>query len=153
MDQPQNKRRYTPGLAVDLYRRLCRSRAFMDANCCLDLDLDEIAAQANLSTFHFLRLFRMTFKKTPHRYLVERRIEKARGLLASTDMRVTDICFEVGFESLGSFSTLFRKCVGQSPAEYRNRQVARQSSPLSQIPGCFRAVYASGSSGLPSSPV
>lgn len=143
MTYSEAKRSYTPALAVDLYRRLCRSRAFMDENYSLPLDLDEISAQANLSTYHFLRLFRMTFKKTPHRYLVERRIEKARELLAWTEMRVTDVCLEVGFESLGSFSTLFRKCVGRSPVEYRSQQVERNSSPLARIPGCFRSVYAS----------
>src|ERR1700742_779476 len=83
--------------------RLGRAREFIDH--CYDhpLNLDQISEKACFSRYHFLRLFRQAFNKTPHQYLIERRIEKAKELLRSNELRVTDVCFEVGFQSLGSF--------------------------------------------------
>ena len=83
------------------------------------LDLKQISGEAWLSPHHFLRLFKQVYKETPHQYLTRRRIERARRLLLQTEMPVTDICYAVGFESLGSFSWLFRKRVGLSPDQYR----------------------------------
>src|SRR5215510_3176389 len=113
----------------DTLRRLGRAREFIDH--CYDhpLSLDQISEKACFSRYHFLRLFRQAFNKTPHQYLIERRIEKAKELLGGDELRVTDVCFEVGFQSLGSFSTLFRKCVGQAPVTYREN--------TRQVPGCF----------------
>jgi AraC-like DNA-binding protein len=120
----------------DVYERLCRARAFIDH--CYDhpLDLKQISSQACFSRYHFLRLFRQAFNKTPHQYLVERRLEKAKELLSSNDLRVTDVCFEVGFQSLGSFSTLFHKHVGHAPITYREKRLESQAAKR-QIPGCF----------------
>lgn len=117
----------------EVHERLCRARAFIDECYDLPLDLDEISRQACLSRYHFLRLFREAFATTPHQYLIHRRIEKAKELLRSRRLRVTDVCFEVGFQSLGSFSSLFRRCVGDAPINYRERQ--RQS--LRRVPPCF----------------
>ena len=118
---------------ADLYERLCRARRFMDESYDLPLDLAEISKQACLSRYHFLRLFRDTFDTTPHQYLIRRRIDKAKELLRSRRLSVTDVCFEVGFQSLGSFSTLFRRCVGDAPINYREREM----QSLSKVPPCF----------------
>src|SRR5438132_1518178 len=117
----------------EVHERLCRARTFIDECYDLPLDLNEISKQACLSRYHFLRLFRDTFDTTPHQYLIQRRIEKAKELLRIRSLSVTDVCFEVGFESLGSFSSLFRKWVGQAPINYRRRE--RES--LKRVPGCF----------------
>ncbi|MGH9883752.1 MAG: helix-turn-helix domain-containing protein, partial [Pyrinomonadaceae bacterium] len=126
--------------APDVYERLCRAREFIDLCYDLPLSLDQISSQACFSRYHFLRLFREAFDRTPHQYLVERRIEKAKELLSSRDLRVTDICFEVGFQSLGSFSSLFHRYVGHAPATYREKALASDSARR-KIPGCFLVMY------------
>jgi AraC-like DNA-binding protein len=117
----------------EVHERLCRARSFIDECYDLPLDLNEISRQACLSRYHFLRLFREAFATTPHQYLIKRRIEKAKELLRTRQLSVTDICFEVGFQSLGSFSSLFRRCVGHAPINYR----ARQMESMSKVPPCF----------------
>ena len=125
---------------LETLERLGRARAFIDH--CYDhpLNLDQISEKACFSRYHFLRLFRQAFKKTPHQYLIERRIEKAKELLTANDLRVTDVCFEVGFQSLGSFSSLFHKWVGHAPATYRERARARELAKR-KVPGCFLMMY------------
>lgn len=127
-------------VAPDVYERLCRAREFIDLCYDLPLNLDQISSQACFSRYHFLRLFRQAFNKTPHQYLVERRIEKAKELLGSRDLRVTDVCFEVGFQSLGSFSSLFHKSVGHAPVTYREKSRESQAAKR-QVPGCFIVMY------------
>jgi AraC-like DNA-binding protein len=126
--------------APDVYERLCRAREFIDLCFDLPLNLDQMSSQACFSRYHFLRLFRQAFNKTPHQYLVERRIERAKELLASRDLRVTDVCFEVGFQSLGSFSSLFHKSVGHAPVTFREKSRESQSAKR-QIPGCFLVMH------------
>ena len=121
----------------DIHERLCRARRFIDECYNLPLNLTEISKHACLSRYHFLRLFRNTFQTTPHQYLIQRRIEKAKELLRVRSLSVTDVCFEVGFQSLGSFSSLFRKCVGHAPAIYRRRE----QESLKRVPGCFILMY------------
>src|SRR6266852_9278774 len=104
----------TKSYGSEVHERLCRARTYIDECYDLPLDLDEISKQACLSRYHFLRLVRDTFETTPHQYLIQRRIEKAKELLRSRQLSVTDVCFEVGFQSLGSFSTLFHRCVGNT---------------------------------------
>jgi AraC-like DNA-binding protein len=103
----------------ELYRRLHRARDY--ATACLDepITLNDMARVACLSTNHFLRTFKQAFHQTPHQYLTRIRLERAQGLLTQTDQPVTDVCFAVGFESLGSFSWLFRQRVGLAPEAYR----------------------------------
>lgn len=125
---------------TDLYERLCRARRFIDESYDQPLDLTEISKQACLSRYHFLRLFRDTFETTPHQYLIHRRIEKAKELLRAPTLSVTDVCFEVGFQSLGSFSSLFRRCVGHAPISYRRRE----SESLRKVPGCFIQMFGLG---------
>ena len=124
----------------DVYERLCRARNFIDVCYDLPLNLDEISSKACFSRYHFLRLFRQTFAKTPHQYLVERRIEKAKELLRGAQFSVTDVCFEVGVQSLGSFSSLFHKAVGHPPITYRE-QSRKTELARRQVPGCFLVMY------------
>lgn len=104
---------------AELYRRLHRAKEFIAASFDQSITLDEAARIACLSPSHFLRTFRQAFQQTPHQFLTARRLARAQRLLLHTDLPVTEICFAVGFESLGSFSTLFRRHVGCSPAQYR----------------------------------
>jgi AraC-like DNA-binding protein len=139
---PRNLLQMKPN-SSDLHERLCRARRYMDECYALPLDLTEISKQACLSRYHFLRLFRDTFETTPHQYLIHRRIEKAKELLRSPGLSVTDVCFEVGFQSLGSFSSLFRRCVGHAPINYRKRE----KESLRKVPGCFVLMYGLKPSG------
>ena len=125
---------------IDTLERLGRARDFIDH--CYDhpLSLDQISEKACFSRYHFLRLFRQAFNKTPHQYLIERRIEKAKELLKGHELRVTDVCFEVGFQSLGSFSSLFQKRVGHAPITYREKARATEQAKR-QVPGCFLVMY------------
>ena len=111
--------RLGPLLDDDLFRRLCRSREYLAAGLDQPLRLADAAREACLSPFHYHRLFAHTFGETPHEFLTKRRIDRARYLLARDRLPVTEICFAAGYESLGSFSTLFRTMVGYSPSVYR----------------------------------
>jgi AraC-like DNA-binding protein len=124
----------------EVLERLDRARKFIDLCYDLPLDLNEISRHACFSRYHFLRLFRQAFNKTPHQYLIERRIERAKELLSANDLRVTDVCFEVGFQSLGSFSSLFHKSVGHAPIIYREKSRETQAAKR-LIPGCFLVMY------------
>jgi len=103
---------------VELYRRLWRARDFIEASFTERVTLKEVAAAAELSPHHLLRLFKATFGETPHQLVTKRRLEHAQRLLHA-GRSVTDVCFDVGFESLGSFSGLFKTRVGVSPTAYR----------------------------------
>lgn len=122
---------------LDAIERLERARAFIDS--CFDqpIDLDVIARQACFSRYHFVRQFRRTFQTTPHQYLTELRIERAKALLQTTDRSVTEICFDVGYQSLGSFSSLFSRHVGHSPHRYRAHIFVSPGIPVTAIPSCF----------------
>jgi AraC-like DNA-binding protein len=105
--------------AEDLNRRLLRARDAMDRTYAEPLDVRIVAAVAHVSPAHFIRTFRAVFGETPHRYLQRRRVERAMFLLRETDRSVTDVCFDVGFTSLGTFSRTFRHVVGETPSGYR----------------------------------
>jgi AraC-like DNA-binding protein len=104
---------------------LRRARDHADRHYAEELDLDELAASAAVSKYHFLRCFAATYGKTPAVYLTERRIERAQDLLRATNLTVTEVCHLVGYASLGSFSTRFRQLVGVSPSEYQARYAER----------------------------
>jgi AraC-like DNA-binding protein len=118
--------------AEDLNRRLLRARDSMDRGYAEPLDVRAVAAVAHLSEAHFSRSFRATFGETPHRYLQRRRVERSMFLLRETDRSITDICFDVGFTSLGTFSRTFREVVGETPSDYRVGH-----GPLG-APNCFQ---------------
>lgn len=99
--------------------RLAAARDFMAASFDQTVRLEDAARQACLSPFYFHRLFVRTYGQTPHAFLTERRLLEARRLLVQTDLSVTEICFSLGFESPGTFCTLFRRVVGCTPTEYR----------------------------------
>ncbi len=105
----------------DSNRRLLRARDAMDLTYGRPLDIGALASVACMSELHFSRSFRATFGEPPHRYLQRRRVERALFLLRCTDRSVTDICLDVGFTSLGTFSKTFHAIVGESPTEYRQR--------------------------------
>jgi AraC-like DNA-binding protein len=104
----------------DLNRRLLRARDAMDRAYAEPLDVSAVAAVAHISEAHFSRSFRTVFGETPHRYLQRRRVERSMFLLRDTDRSVTDICFDVGFTSLGTFSRTFKEIVGETPSGYRS---------------------------------
>jgi AraC-like DNA-binding protein len=113
---------------------LRRARDLIDLRYAEPLDLAGLAREAGYSKFHFARAFATAYGETPRAYLTRRRLERAKTLLRVANLTITEICFLVGFESLGSFSSLFRRVVGQTPSAYR-RESARQGGPL-PIPGC-----------------
>ena len=126
------------------YKNLAHARDFMRHAYQRPLNLPDISAQANFSPYHFLRVYKQTFQETPHEFLTRLRIERAKTLLAKGSHNVTEACFEVGFSSLGSFSTLFAQRVGLSPSEYRRYvrsgiAVPRTVRPFF-VPTCFFAM-------------
>ena len=100
-------------------RRLLRARDKMDRSYAKPLDVPALARVALTSEAHFIRTFKQTFGETPHRYLQRRRLERAMALLRETERSVTDICLDVGFTSLGTFSRTFTHVIGMSPTAYR----------------------------------
>jgi AraC-like DNA-binding protein len=127
--------------ANDTVERLCRARDLLREVHDRPLTIDEVAREAAMSPFHFIRQFSAVFGETPHQSRIRSRLDRARLLLVSGDRSVTDICMEVGFSSHGSFSTLFARRVGVSPSEYRRRarsMVAVPGHAITQLfPGCF----------------
>jgi len=125
---------------VYLYKRIVYAKLFIDNHYAENIDLDNIADEASFSKFHFIRLFSSIYKRTPHQYLSFTRIEKARDLLQS-DMSVSQVCYAVGFGSISSFSGLFKRRVGQTPALYQAMQHQKlndiAAAPLKFIPNCF----------------
>jgi AraC-like DNA-binding protein len=103
----------------DLNRRLLRARDAMDRAYAEPLNVRAVAAVAHVAEAHFIRSFRACFGETPHRYLQRRRVERSMFLLRETERSVTDICFDIGFSSLGTFSRTFREIVGETPSGYR----------------------------------
>jgi AraC-like DNA-binding protein len=118
--------------AEDLNRRLLRARDAMDRAYAEPLDVRTVAAVAHVSEAHFIRTFRAVFGETPHRYLQRRRVERSMFLLRETDRSITDICFDVGFTSLGTFSRTFRQIIGETPSGYR------ATHPPLEAPNCFQ---------------
>ncbi len=124
----------TSSSAVPLARHLLRVRDLMDRAYAAPLDVPALARSAHVSESHFSRSFRAAFGETPHRYLLTRRIERAKALLRAGDLTVTEVCLAVGFTSLGSFSATFTRLVGESPSAYRQRI---DHEELAKIPGCL----------------
>ncbi len=124
----------TRPVAEDLLAHLRRARDHIDQHSALALNLDQLAAVAGLSKYHFARSFEAAYGETPIRYLTRRRIERAQDLLRHANLTITDVCCLVGFASLGSFSTRFSRLVGESPTAYRDRWALRGGP---RVPGCY----------------
>ena len=126
--------------AEETNRRLLRARDAMDRAYAQPLDIPTLAQVALVSEAHFIRLFSAAFGETPHRYLQRRRIERAMFLLRTSDRSVSEICLDVGFTSLGTFSRTFRGIVREPPTAYR-----RRAGPLA-VPSCFAMTWTRPSS-------
>jgi AraC-like DNA-binding protein len=125
------------------FRRLCRARDYLGARYNERLTLENGAREACLSAFHFSRLFTRAFGETPHEFVTRVRIDEAKRRLLSENRSVTDICFDVGYESLGSFSSKFRSLTGLSPAAFRREAHISFGGfaahwPLYYIPACYQ---------------
>ena len=125
-------------MMAELLKPIIFAKQYIDANYDRPLTLEEIANQVHFSPY--LRCFRQQYDLTPHAYLTRIRMARARELLVETERSVTDICLDVGYESLGSFSSSFRRYVGHSPYNYRARvfqsvQIAQSAEQY--IPYCF----------------
>lgn len=135
-------------LTTDIYQRIVAAKLFIDEHCREQIDLDQIAAQAFLSRFHFHRLFKHIYKKTPHQYLTQKRMDAAKLLLEKEGISITDVCTMIGFESPGSFSSLFSKTSGHSPQYYRNiawlKKKLAEEQPKRFVPHCFIEQYKVG---------
>ena len=125
---------------IYLYRRIVQAKLFIDEQYGANIDLDNISNEAFFSKFHFIRLFKTIYNKTPHKYLTFVRIENAKELLKKNNS-VAEVCYAVGFDSISSFTGLFKRMVGITPAIYQQQQAKRKAdiarSPLKYIPNCY----------------
>jgi AraC-like DNA-binding protein len=125
--------------AVPLSRHLLRVRDLIDRAYAEPLEVAALARSASVSPAYFSRSFKSAFGETPHQYLMSRRMERAMALLRAGDRSVTEVCFAVGFSSLGSFSTQFRRFVGDSPSAYQRRD---DHADLARVPSCYVRMWA-----------
>jgi AraC-like DNA-binding protein len=128
-------------LRHEVFRRLVRARDILQEVHDRHVSIDAVAREVEISPFHFIRLFEAVFGQTPHQFRIQARLDRAKRLLASGQHSVTDVCMEIGFSSLGSFSDLFTRRVGATPSAYRRRvrsmvQVPG-TLPRDLIPGCL----------------
>ncbi len=106
-------------MGLKAHEQVRLARRVLDQRYDEPISLEELSREVALSPYYLIRAFRHVYRQTPHQYLVGKRIARAKELLRNSDLSITEICVEVGFESLGSFSTLFRKAAGISPKAYR----------------------------------
>ena len=122
-------------------RHLLRARDLIDARYAEPLDVPALATRAHCSPSHFSRSFKRAFGETPHQYLLTRRIERAAHLLRDTDLPVGEISEAVGWQSLGSFSTTFKRVKGHTPSGYRRAWRASPAAAAVAIPSCMVRAY------------
>jgi AraC-like DNA-binding protein len=120
-------------------RHLLRAKDLADARYSERLDVDHMAAAAGLSRAHFSREFRRAFGESPHHYLLTRRLERAAALLRMTDWSVAEVCVEVGLQSIGSFTTSFKRAYGQTPTTYRASQPP--AATFAKVPSCVLRTF------------
>lgn len=128
-------------LDEDVFRRLCRAREMLCATHERSPTIREVAQATGISPYHFIRQFGAVFGATPHQLRIRARLDRAKQLLALGEHSVTDVCLEIGFESLGSFSDLFTRRVGETPSAYRRRVrvlvAVPGTLPSEAFPGCL----------------
>ncbi|MCB9676827.1 MAG: helix-turn-helix transcriptional regulator [Alphaproteobacteria bacterium] len=122
----------------ELLRRLLRAKDRMDAASHEDWPVRRLARVSGVSEAHFARCFKDAFGVPPHRYLLTRRIERATALLRETDLPITEIAYQTGWKSLGTFGRTFRDVTGESPSVCRDREKAEPTT-LGLVPACFVA--------------
>jgi AraC-like DNA-binding protein len=120
-------------------RHLLRAKDLADRRYAEPLDVDDLARAAGLSRAHFSREFRRTFGESPHAYLLTRRLERAAAMLRTTDHSVAEICFSVGLQSVGSFTTSFTRTYGMSPTAYR--AAFPPAADYARVPACLVRFY------------
>jgi AraC-like DNA-binding protein len=127
--------------STDGFRRLCNARDALRRTLDAPMSVRAVAKEAGMSPFHFIRRFQALFGETPHQVRIQCRLDRAKQLLALSDRSVTEVCLDVGFTSLGSFSDLFARRVGASPSIYRRQVRSRMSTPgvlpHAMTPGCL----------------
>ncbi len=126
-------------MGVAIARHLSRARDLADWRYVEPLDVDDLARAAGLSRAHFSREFRRAYGESPHSYLLRRRLERAAAMLRTTDRSVADICMSVGLQSVGSFTTSFRRRFGQTPTQYRAS--FPPASVYARVPECILRFY------------
>ena len=128
-------------LRHDAFRRLCRARDLLVEVTEHPITIEEVAREVGISPFHFIRQFESVFGRTPHQFRIQSRLDRARHLLAMGHHSVTEVCMEVGFSSLGSFSDMFTHRIGDTPSAYRRRMRAMVqvpgTLPCELVPGCL----------------
>src|SRR6476660_8860627 len=133
-------------LTRSTFRRLCSAREMLRETADHAVSIREVARAASMSPFHFIRQFEAVFGATPHQFRIQTRLDRAKQLLALSDYSVTDVCLEVGFSSLGSFSDLFARRVGAPPSAYRRRMCSIMpvpgQLPAESTPACLTLMAA-----------
>lgn len=126
---------------MELHKRIVKTKLFIDRNFAQTIDLDTLSAEACVSKFHFIRAFKKTYNKTPHQYLGQKRMDKAKEMLKAGKLSIYEVCLRVGFESRQTFTSKFRQHTGLTPAGYRREELERkligQTEPAQMIPFCF----------------
>jgi AraC-like DNA-binding protein len=129
---------------IHIYKRIVQAKLFIDNHYAEKIDLDNIADEAHFSKFHFIRLFKKVYRKTPYHYMMQVRINRAKDLLTK-NMSVSDVCLSVGFDSATSFAGLFKRSTGLTPSAFQKQQQQRKTdiaaSPLQFIPNCFAETH------------
>lgn len=132
-------------LRHDGFRRMCRARDLLAEDSERGPSIDVVAGTVGLSRAHFIRQFEVLFGATPHQYRTRRRLERAKLLLASSTQSVTEVCMELGYSSLGSFSGLFTRHMGESPRACQRRLrtlgTAKGVAPSGLTPGCLTLMW------------
>lgn len=129
----------------DVFRRLCLARDFARDHHTRAVTIEAMARVAGMSPYHFARSFRRSFGQTPRAWLTDVRLNRAKALLSRSGAHVTDVCFDVGFSSLGSFSSLFARHVGLPPSAWQRHMVCLRQSPggiaVAFVPHCFASYF------------
>ena len=123
------------------FRQLCRARELLREYREPSFSIADVAREVGISPFHFIRQFEAIFGVTPHQFRIQARLDAAKQLLALGEHSVTEVCMEVGFSSVGSFSALFARRIGEAPSAYRRRMHAQRTErgrlPAELTPGCL----------------